>query len=291
MNSERAPPAPAATGRAEAEVGRLDANADHYEPAHDGQLVHWRRWGGGPPLVLIHGGHGSWLHWIRVIEPLAARFAVWAPDLPGYGDSDDLPVRPHDPDRQRRLVETVAATWGQLLGRETPVGLVGFSFGGLVSGQLAASGLAVRRLALLGSAGHRTARRPMAPLVNWRLADREASRAALRLNLVTFMLHDPGTADELALLAHEQASRRTRYRSKQMSVGVDLARELVPYRGPVRMIWGGQDVTAADPDRAGAKLADGRSNRDWYVVPGAGHWVQYEAPEATLRLLEGWLLA
>jgi pimeloyl-ACP methyl ester carboxylesterase len=27
--------------------------------------VVWRSWGSGPPLLLLHGLHGSWMHWVR----------------------------------------------------------------------------------------------------------------------------------------------------------------------------------------------------------------------------------
>lgn len=56
---------------------------------HEGRRVCWRGFGAGRPVVLLHGGHGNWLHWVRNIEALAAHHAVWVPDLPGYGDSDD----------------------------------------------------------------------------------------------------------------------------------------------------------------------------------------------------------
>ena len=37
-----------------------DAEVVH-TPCGDGNLV-WRRWGKGRPLVLVHGGSGSWTH-------------------------------------------------------------------------------------------------------------------------------------------------------------------------------------------------------------------------------------
>jgi 2-hydroxy-6-oxonona-2,4-dienedioate hydrolase len=52
----------------------------------DGE-IHYVEAGSGPPLVLIHGGHGSWTHWVANIEPLARRRHVIALDLPGFGAS------------------------------------------------------------------------------------------------------------------------------------------------------------------------------------------------------------
>ena len=50
-----------------------------------------RRSGRGPDVVLFHGGMGSWKHWTRNIEPLAARFTVHALDHPSYGASAAVP--------------------------------------------------------------------------------------------------------------------------------------------------------------------------------------------------------
>ena len=42
-------------------------------PCGDGNMV-WRVWGRGEPLVLFHGGSGSWTHWIRNIPELARHY-------------------------------------------------------------------------------------------------------------------------------------------------------------------------------------------------------------------------
>ena len=55
-------------------------------PAGQGEIV-WRVFGRGEPLVLLHGGTGSWLHWVRNIEALAADFMLLVPDIPGSGES------------------------------------------------------------------------------------------------------------------------------------------------------------------------------------------------------------
>ena len=49
--------------------------------------VAYRVHGTGEPLVLFHGGAGSWTHWVRNIGPLGAHFKTIPIDAPGYGDS------------------------------------------------------------------------------------------------------------------------------------------------------------------------------------------------------------
>ena len=55
-----------------------------------------RRVGRGPDVVLFHGGMGSWKHWIRNLDALAARFTVHALDHPSYGDSAPVPREKSD---------------------------------------------------------------------------------------------------------------------------------------------------------------------------------------------------
>src|SRR5258706_6939784 len=64
---------------------------------HFGRVrTHVRAMGEGPPLVLVHGLMTSSYSFRYVLEPLARRFRVYAPDLPGAGRSDapDVPYTP-----------------------------------------------------------------------------------------------------------------------------------------------------------------------------------------------------
>ena len=57
----------------------------------NGGRMMWHVWGEGsgkPILLLFHGGSGSWIHWIRNVQPLSQHFTVYAADMPGLGDSD-----------------------------------------------------------------------------------------------------------------------------------------------------------------------------------------------------------
>src|SRR5918999_2473839 len=52
-----------------------------------GHRVSYRQAGWGPVIVLIHGITGSSDTWLEVIEELAERYTVVAPDLLGHGES------------------------------------------------------------------------------------------------------------------------------------------------------------------------------------------------------------
>jgi pimeloyl-ACP methyl ester carboxylesterase len=267
-------------------IQSLAARADRRMLSHAGVRVCWRGFGSGEPLVLVHGGHGSWLHWVRNIEALARKNAVWVPDLPGFGDSD----APSDPASLDMLLDTLLGTAQQIFGDDTPVDLVGFSFGGVVAAEWAARYRGVRRLALLGPTGHKGRRRERAPLVNWRRSTDEGTMLAdLRQNLEAMMLFHP--SDALALQVHRHSCVMTRFRSKSLSQskGV-LVDALDRFGGPVSMLWGAEDATGVASE-VGPLLCEGHPERHWRSLPGVGHWVQYEAPEQTNAFLEEWLQA
>ncbi|MDM9559807.1 alpha/beta fold hydrolase [Bordetella petrii] len=268
------------------ELARLDALAGHHDiPGPDG-TVRWRTLGSGAPLVLLHGGHGSWLHWVRNIEALARRYTVWVPDMPGYLDSAAAPP-PTGDDELEPLLAALRATLDRAVGPDTAIGLAGFSFGGLVAARLAARRPRVARLALLGSGGHGTPRPRKLDMRNWRQAATPAQRRdMLRHNLNQLMLHRHAP-DELALAVHEISCVATRFRSRTASQGNGMVQALRQYGGPVLLVWGEHDVTATAREVAPAIAADG-PGRLWRVLPDAGHWVQYEAADEVNELLARW---
>ncbi|MCD2513242.1 alpha/beta fold hydrolase [Comamonas endophytica] len=268
-------------------VAACDARATHHALDLGGCETRWREWGEGTPLVLIHGGHGSWMHWIRNIEALALHFRVIVPDLAGFGDSEDFALDAHDPARLSQLVRSLRLGV-EHLAPAGPLHLAGFSFGGAVAGLLAPQLPRLQRLALLGCAGHGGRRRDRGPLLDWRAQAGAQRWQALQQNLEAFMLSGP--ADAMALYVHGQSCERTRFRSKAFSRSPLLLETLQQVDQPVLMVWGDDDVTAV-PAEAAQALAQDKPTRDWTLVAGAGHWVQYERPEAINTLLTSWLKA
>jgi pimeloyl-ACP methyl ester carboxylesterase len=255
-------------------VAALEALAERrVTPCGGGGMV-WRRWGAGPDLVLLHGASGSWTHWIRNVEPLARRFRVAAPDMPGFGDSD-LPPGPHTAER---LAGLVAAGIEALY--RGPIDLAGFSFGGIIAGLVAARlGSRVRTLVLVGPNGMALPFAPTRPLrrVAADMAPREAEEAH-RENLRILMLGDPAAADDLAVALQADNVRRARFRSAAIPASDVLLRALPGVRARITGIWGERDAFAAPyVDERRRVLARFAPGLDFRVVEGAGHWVIYEA--------------
>lgn len=61
---------------------------EHLTVQANGADLHVVRAGRGEPLLLLHGWPEFWLTWDKVMARLADRYALIAPDLRGFGDSD-----------------------------------------------------------------------------------------------------------------------------------------------------------------------------------------------------------
>ena len=96
-----------------------------------GARFHVARTGHGPTLLLLHGWPEFWLTWRPVMERLADRYTLVAPDLRGFGDSDK-PAGPFG--AQDHANDLVALLDALGLAR---VGVVGHDVGGAVMQSLA----------------------------------------------------------------------------------------------------------------------------------------------------------
>jgi pimeloyl-ACP methyl ester carboxylesterase len=271
------------------DVQRLDRSAArrHGTPCGLGSMM-WRDWGGGVPVVLLHGGYGSWLHWFRNIRPLTqAGYRVIAPDLPGLGDSASPPPTENLDDISDIVCDGLV--------RVLPEGrfhLVGFSFGSQISGRVATRlGTRLRSLTIVGAGGLGLSRGGRA---NLKKADPGLSRDALadlqRDNLSKLMFRDPAKIDDVAVYIQMRNVAQGRFKSVPFAPGDRLARALPQVKAPIGGIWGEFDITAYPHLGEREKLLRSiQPEALFHVVLGAGHWVQYEADAEFNRVLLDWL--
>jgi 2-hydroxy-6-oxonona-2,4-dienedioate hydrolase len=265
-------------------VAMLQEQADQIEtPCGDGTMAWWR-WGQGPALLLLHGGHGSWTHWIRNVPYLAERWSVVAPDMPGFGDS----ASPPDPTDPMSLANVLARGLDDVFPGNGPIIIVGFSFGSIIAGHLARLRPdRTAHLVLVGASGLGLTRPSLEPLKSWRRLETQEERyEAHRANLAILMFHDSSRIDTLALHLQAENTSRARIDSPTISRTDTLRRCLYELTVPISGIWGEADATSGkflDERRNLIRAVDPGSN--FVVIPDAGHWVQYEAPEAFNRAL------
>jgi 2-hydroxy-6-oxonona-2,4-dienedioate hydrolase len=265
-------------------IAALQAEATPLQtPCGEGH-IQWHRWGpldAGPrgPVVLLHGGSGSWTHWIRNIDALvAAGRQVLVPDLPGFGDSA-VPPGGGDADAVAPAVEQGLQA---LLGEAT-CDLVGFSFGGLTAGLLLAqSPRRAARLVLVGAPAMGVSDAGQVALRGWRhLHDATEREAVHRHNLSVLMLHNPEAIDPLALALHTHNVERDRMQRRRLARTQALKDALPHVNCPVHAIYGEEDVLYQGRMPAlEAAFAVAPDFRGLTRVAGAGHWVQYEKAEA-----------
>jgi pimeloyl-ACP methyl ester carboxylesterase len=247
-------------------------------PCGDSTMV-WRVWGAGVPLVLFHGGSGSWTHWIRTIPELSRRFELWVPDIPGLGDSA-MPPKPWTP---RSIAEVVTAGLGELFPPTQAFRLAGFSFGGHVAG-LVAAGLKerVRELTLIGVAALGLRADPREPFAKVHTGMTAGEMAGVyRQNLAVLMFADPARIDPLAIHLQAENIKRARFRSRPFAATDGLAVAVGGVTATLKTIWGTRDIIARPSLEARLDiLRRHHPELEVRLIEGAGHWVMYEAADA-----------
>ena len=109
--------------------------------------VRYLEGGSGPDLVFLHGAGGVTAE-DPFLKALAEKHHVYAPLIPGYGDSEECP-------EIRDMLDFTLHTWDvvEALGLKDPI-LVGHSMGGMIAAEMAAiAPNDVTRLGLICPAG------------------------------------------------------------------------------------------------------------------------------------------
>ena len=239
--------------------------------------------GAGPALVYLHGAGG-----VTADDPLLADLArthtVYAPLIPGYGDSEECP-------EIRDMLDFTLHTWDVVaaLGLTDPV-LVGHSMGGMIAAEMAAiQPNDLSRLALISPAGLWDDDHPIADLF-----------ATLPFEMPALLFHDAVAG--AALLT---AGRNVTDPNFLQTYLVNNARQLgmagrilfpIPERGLQQrmyrikartvVIWGDSDRLIPPTYAHGFKK--GIAGAELVSIPEAGHMVTLEKPtvvaEAIRRL-------
>jgi pimeloyl-ACP methyl ester carboxylesterase len=268
-----------------------DAAVIERTPCGDGDLV-WRRWGHANPsagtVILFHGGSGSWLHWLKTIPALRARYHVLAVDLPGLGDSA-MPPAPLTPEHAGKWL---ALGIKHVVGPSTRAHVVSFSFGSHVATFALAElcsepGNWVGDFTICGCAALGLNRGPELKFAKEHASMTDAElRQVHAHNLALLMIREPAHIDALAIDIQASNVRQARFRSRPFAGTDEIKRNLHRVTVPLNAIWGALDQIATPGVEARyAVLREHHPELLTRTIADAGHWVMYEQPEAYSRAL------
>ncbi|MBV9861601.1 MAG: alpha/beta hydrolase [Alphaproteobacteria bacterium] len=236
-----------------------------------GASIRLLRGGAGPPLVFLHGAGGH-TGWLPFLEELSQRWAVVAPEHPGFGVSDDPPWLDEIGDLAFFYLDFLRA-----LGLDR-VHLVGTSLGGWIAAEMAVRSTArLASLTLVGAVGVTAEGAPIDDIFRMPVAENlrrfyaDPARAERRLA-------DLARADQAAIARNRATVMRLAYRPRFHNPG--LAKWLHRIDVPTLLIWG--EVDGLVPPRFGEAYRALIPGARLVVLPEAGHAPFDEQKEAFL---------
>ncbi len=255
--------------------------------------------GSGPSLVALHGGPGLDHHTLLPLGlALAARRAVWLPDLPGHGASTPLGAKLPG----LRALEDRLGRWLRGLPGQAPPVLLAHSLGAWLLRELLRQGrLEARAVVLLAppAAGQGRAATSLRRAVGLMARGSSSGGAAhgggehrARRELRAHVEAETRSAASPLFLA---AIHRARLRDPRLygpllrSLHRGLTGPVRPFDPgcPVLVLCGEEDRTTP-PDQA-ARVASSLAGARLVHLPAAGHYPFAEALEATIQEIEEFL--
>jgi pimeloyl-ACP methyl ester carboxylesterase len=242
--------------------------------------VRYYEGGSGTPLVFLHGAGGLNMD-LTFLDALTERFHVYAPLVPGYGDSEECL-------ELRDMLDFTLHTWDVVsaLGLKDPV-LAGFSMGGMIASEMAAiAPNDVSRLALIAPAGLWLDQHPvpdffamlpfeLPPVLFY---DAEAGAKAMTAGMD---LSDPNFLQGFLVQNARQLGAAGKILFPIPERG--LASRLYRIRAKTQLIWGDSDKLIA-PVYA-QEFLRGIAGSSITMIPQAGHAVSFEKPDEVVAAI------
>jgi len=240
--------------------------------------------GSGVPVVFFHGA-GGLLADNPFLDQLAARYHVFAPELPGYGESTGEDLLEDMLDFTLHGGDVVAA-----LGLTKPH-LVGHSMGGMIAAEMAAvAPLDVGKLVLAAAAGLWIEEHPIPDIF-----------ALLPGQLVELLFEDPAKGQTLLTSGADFSDMevfKEFYLGQQRRLAMAgkilfpipnrrVSKRLYRVTAPTLILWGeGDRLMVPAYARRWAALIPGATVE---LIPDAAHMLPYEQPQAFVSAVSRFL--
>ncbi len=245
--------------------------------------------GEGPPLLFLHGAGGI-VAWEGVLPLLSAKYHVYAPLLPGFGQSTGLDYLEDQFDLFLHGFDVIEA-----LGLEQPY-IVGESLGGWMAVEMAAlRPKEIGRLALVAPVGLWRDEAPVVDLFGKMVHElvpylfyNQNCLAAQRMMMTTMLFSekDDRTQEQVEILIAMSRGFRTVAKFLFPIPENGLERRLWRIKAPTLVVWGEQDqfVSPIYADIFREKIP----NAEVMKIPNTGHLIGLESPEPLADALFRW---
>jgi len=258
-----------------------------FEIQVNGMKLHYKQWGTGSPVVILHGLFGSLDNWQTIAKKMAGNFQVYAVDQRNHGNS------PHSDDHTYSLM---ASDLREFCKNKNLVSshFIGHSMGGKTAMQFALSfPHLIDRLVIVDIGPFDTEGRHFQILnaleqINPKqLTGRKEAEMILRKrlkdrNLCLFLLKNLKRNRQGAYEWKMNLKTITRHYSKMME-GIHGN----PFYGPVLFIRGKNSPYIQDTDME--NIIDLFPSAQFKTIKEAGHWLHWEKPETFIRLTSSFL--
>ncbi len=255
----------------------------------------------GRPVLLIHGWSSSWYALSPLMSTLADRHRCIAVDLPGYGASPPLP--------QRTTIDAYVDLLAGLISQLSPglpIPVIGHSMGGMIALSLALRypDLLDRMILICPTVSGRLSFWINSFVSTLTMFERSPLGGSILARLELPMLRltdrlmrpasfadrtDISEADYHRFCTDARQPGQGRIRAECFTAMRmhSLDGDLAQIKTPALVIWGMEDHTV--PLRDASMIAEQWPAAELRVLPGAGHWPQFEAPEPTRRYVRAFL--
>lgn len=221
--------------------------------------------------LFLHGWGSSGAAFGRLLDIVGEKVPVLAPDLPGFGQSDE-PSEPWSVERYAQFVRSFLEPFSP-----EEVILIAHSYGGRISILLSSSGdlpFAIRKMILIDAAGIRPKR---GLRYHAKVRFYKAGKWVLSRRLVHAVF--PNALDEFRAgrgSSDYNAASPIMRGTLVKSVNEDLSPRLPEVSASTLLLWGEKDT--ATPLSDGRKMENLIPDAGLVVLPGAGHFSYLDQP-------------